>query len=346
MGAFTGDFIFVGDVGRPDLLERAANIQGTMIAGAKSLYQSIQRFKALPDYLQLFPGHGAGSACGKALGAVPSTSLGYEKLANWGLTVHDEAEFVRMVLAGQPEPPKYFAAMKRMNKEGPAILGGFTRPERLAPDRLTPLLADRAVVIDTRSAAAYADGYVPGTINIPLDRSFSTWVGWLVEYGQPFQLIVDGDDGSRVDEAVRDLAMIGLDHVAGYWGAEAIRDWSAAGGSLSRVPQVTVKQLAAQLANDEVTVVDVRGHAEWEAGHIAGVANIPVGYLADRLNEIPLHAPVAVHCQSGARSAIAASVLRAHGLTNVGNVVGGFAAWLSAGEPVERGEPTGAHAGV
>ena len=337
MGAFTGDFIFVGDVGRPDLLERAANIQGTMIAGAKSLFQSIQRFKALPDYLQLFPGHGAGSACGKALGAVPSTSLGYEKLANWGLRVHDEAEFVRMVLAGQPEPPKYFAAMKRINKEGPAILGGFTRPERLAPDRLKPLLANRAVVIDTRSAAAYADGYVPGTINIPLDRSFSTWAGWLVEYGQPFHLIVSGDDGAGVDEAVRDLAMIGLDHVAGYWSAKAIRDWSAAGGSLSRVPQVTVKQLATQLANDEVTVVDVRGRAEWEAGHIAGVANIPVGYLADRLNEIPPHAPVAVHCQSGARSAIAASVLRAHGLTNVGNVVGGFAAWLSAGEPVETG---------
>ena len=178
----------------------------------------------------------------------------------------------------------------------------------------------------------------PGVRLTVLDR--------LKSEGYAVECAVDGDEGSRVDDAVRDLAMIGLDHVAGYWGAEAIRDWSAAGGSLSRVPQLTVKQLATQLANDEVTVVDVRGRAEWEAGHIAGVANIPVGYLADRLNEIPPHAPVVVHCQSGARSAIAASVLRAHGLTNVGNVVGGFAAWLSAGEPVERGKPAGAHAGV
>ena len=132
MGAFTGDFIFVGDVGRPDLLEKAAKVEGTMVAGAKTLYASIERFKRLPDYLQLFPGHGAGSACGKALGAVPTTTLGYEKLANWGLTAADEAEFIQMVLAGQPEPPTYFAEMKRINKEGPAILGGFAHPPRLA----------------------------------------------------------------------------------------------------------------------------------------------------------------------------------------------------------------------
>lgn len=339
MGAFTGDFIFVGDVGRPDLLEKAANVQGTMIASAKTLYRSIQRFKgAFPDYLQLFPGHGAGSACGKTLGAVPSTSLGYEKITNWGLTVRDEAEFVQVVLAGQPEPPKYFAEMKRINKQGPAILGGFATPERLPINRLTPLLASGAIVIDTRSAAAYAEEYIPGTINVPLSKSFSTWVGWLVAYGQAFYLIVDGDDESRVNEAVRDLAMIGLDDVAGYWRTDVIREWIGIGGSLGKVPQVTVGQLASQLEKGEVTVVDVRGHAEWEAGHLPDVENIPVGYLADHLREIPRDTPVAVHCQSGARAAIAASVLRARGFTNVANLAGGFAAWQAAGQPVERVE--------
>ena len=310
-----------------------------MIAGAKTLYRSIERFKALPDYLQLFPGHGAGSACGKALGAVPSTSLGYEKLANWGLNARDEAEFVQMVLAGQPEPPKYFAEMKRINRVGPAILGGFSRPERLPFDRVTPVLASDAIVLDARSAEAYADGYIPGTINIPLNKSFSTWAGWLVPYSKAVYLIVDGEVESRVMDAVRDLAMIGLDDVAGYWGADAIVAWCDSGGELGTVPQLTVNQLAAQRASGEVTVIDVRGHSEWDAGHLPGVVNIPVGYLADRLEEIPGAKPVAVHCQTGARSAIAASVLRARGFTNVANLTGGFVAWQAAGQPVE-------HAGV
>src|SRR5687768_9044585 len=125
MGVFTGDFVFVGDVGRPDLLERAAGYEGTMVEGARVLFRSLRRFKErLPDFVQIWPGHGAGSACGKALGAVPQSTLGYERLFNWGLAAEDEGEFVRAVLAGQPEPPKYFAEMKRINREGPRLLGG------------------------------------------------------------------------------------------------------------------------------------------------------------------------------------------------------------------------------
>ena len=336
MAAFTGDFIFVGDVGRPDLLEKAANVQGTMVASAKTLYASIQRFKTFPDYLQLYPGHGSGSACGKALGAVPFTSLGYEKLANWGLTASSETEFVDMVLAGQPEPPKYFAEMKRMNKAGPPLLHAVALPERLPFDRLTPLLANGSVVIDTRPAAAYASGYIPGTINIPLNKKFITWVGWLATYGQPLYLILDGIRESRVKEAVRDLQMIGLDQVAGYWNADVIDAWRIAGGTLATVPQLTVAQLATQLASGETIAIDVRGHAEWEAGHLPGVTNMPVGYLVDHLAEIPRGTPVAVHCQSGARGAIAASLLRARGFTNVANLAGGFVAWQAAGQPVSR----------
>ncbi len=335
MAAFTGDFIFVGDVGRPDLLERAAKVEGTMVAGARTLFRSIQRFKKLPDYLQLYPGHGAGSACGKALGAVPSTSLGYEKLANWGLTVRDEEEFVQMVLAGQPEPPRYFAEMKRINKRGPEILGRLPEPPRLPLATLAPALAKGAMVIDTRSAEDYANGFVPGTINIPLNKSFSTWAGWLVPYDRDFHLIVDGD-AARANEAARDLAMIGLDRLAGYWTADAVQTWRGDTHVLAQVPQVSVAELAQRLRRDDVTVIDVRGRAEWEAGHLPGVENIPVGYLTEQLDEIPHDRPVAVHCQGGGRSAIAASLLRARGFDNVANVPGGFAAWQAAGGAVER----------
>lgn len=338
MGAITGDFIFVGDVGRPDLLERAANVAGTMRASAHALFRSIQRFRQLPDYLQLWPGHGAGSACGKALGAVPSSTLGYERIANWALLANDEEEFVETVLAGQPEPPKYFAEMKRVNRDGPRVLGGFHRPERLAFATLRELLARGAIVVDTRAAADYAQRCVPGTINIPLNRSFTNWAGWLIPYDREFHLIVDGSCAECIDEAVRDLAMIGLDRVGGYFTSAVLHDWSAAGGELGSVPQVGVAELAEWLGRNEVVAIDVRGRAEWEAGHLPDVANIPVGYLGDRIAEVPRDRPVVMQCQTGARSAIAASVLRAKGLTNVVSLVGGFADWERAGLPVVREE--------
>lgn len=341
MGAITGDFIFVGDVGRPDLLEKAAKVAGTMRDSARALYRSLQRFKQLPDYLQLWPGHGAGSACGKALGAVPSSTLGYERMTNWGLVATSEDAFVEEVLAGQPEPPKYFAEMKRINKEGPRLLGGFHRPERTPPSRLEALIGEGALVVDTRAAADYASRYVPGTINIPLNRSFTTWAGWLVPYDRDFYLIVDAACEPCIDEAVRDLAMVGLDRVAGYFTSEVIDAWWAGGRELGSVPQVGIDELARRLRRDDLTVIDVRGRAEWEAGHLPDVMHIPVGYLADRLDEIPRDRPVVVQCQAGARSAIAASVLRAKGLTNVINLVGGFADWERAGYAVERVEGAG-----
>lgn len=346
-GILTGDFVFVGDVGRPDLLERAAGHAGTMEAGARTLFRSLQRFRALPDHLQVWPGHGAGSACGKALGAVPSTTVGYEKIGNWGVATTDEAEFVRMVLAGQPEPPRYFAEMKRINKEGPRVLGstasgGRPRPTRLPALALDRLLREGEIVVDTRAAAEYAAGHVPGTLNIPLGGSFTTWAGWLLPYDRDVHLLVDdtgcshADGLSCVETAVRDLAMIGLDRVAGVVGTDALTAWQATGRPLATVAQTTPAEAAAMVARDEAVVVDVRGRAEWEAGHLPGVSNIPVGYLAERLGELPTDRPVIVHCQGGARSAIAASVLQARGLVNVVNMAGGYGAWVRAGLPTTR----------
>jgi hydroxyacylglutathione hydrolase len=335
MGAFTGDFIFVGDVGRPDLLERAAKVAGTMEAGARTLYHSIQRFKGLPDWLQLWPGHGAGSACGKALGAVPQSTLGYERVGNWGLEDMLEDQFVERVLAGQPEPPRYFAAMKRINREGPPLLGGARRPPLLPAPAILGLADQGALVIDTRAADAYAGEHVSGTINIPLTRSFNTWAGWLIPYDRDFHLLVEDD--SRLDEAVRDLSMVGLDRVAGYLRPEALEAWTAAGRTLSVTKQMSVDELAAAMQAGEVSVLDVRDPAEWAGGHLPGVANVPLGYLQDRLAEVPRDRPVVVHCQGGGRSAIAASMLEARGVDAV-NLAGGYRGWAGAGRPVERPE--------
>lgn len=339
MGVFTGDFIFVGDVGRPDLLERAAGFANTMEAGARQLYRSLERFKKLPDYLQLWPAHGAGSACGKALGAVPSTTLGYERLANWGLQAPDEATFVRQVLEGQPEPPVYFAQMKRINKEGPRLLHGAGRPERLPDERLMELVAQDAVLVDTRRAADFAAGYVPGTINIPLTASFTTWAGWLLPYDRPFYLIVDDTRAGALDEARRDLAMIGLDQVAGWFGAQALR------GATARVPQLSAAEAAPLISMGARTVVDVRWQNEWDAGHLPLARHMPLGYLRARLEALPRDTPLVMQCESGGRSAIAASVATSMGFGNVANLAGGWTAWQKAGLPVERGtRPAGAAA--
>jgi hydroxyacylglutathione hydrolase len=348
IGILTGDFVFVGDVGRPDLLEKAANVRGTMEAGARTLFRSLEKFKQYPDYLQIFPGHGAGSACGKGISSVPNSTVGYERMFNWAFSYEDEEEFVQAVLAGQPEPPKYFAQMKRINQEGPRILGGIKRPQRLAENRLEKLLGEGALVIDTRHAADYAQGHIPGTINIALNKSFNTWAGWLIPHGQDFYLLIDDSCTHCVDEAVKDLAMIGIDRIAGYFGTEVLDTWTNHGRKLDTVPQITSKELAEQLRSGDMAVLDVRGRAEWEAGHLPGVEatggsrgiNIPVGYLADRLDEIPRDKPLVVHCQGGARSAIAASLLRSRGFDNVINLGGGYADWQAAGNPTEREDQT------
>lgn len=336
MGLFTGDLLFVGDVGRPDLLERAAKVAGTMEDAAHTLFHSLRRIAQLPEWLQIWPGHGAGSACGKALGAVPQSTIGYERLTNWGLAESDEDTFVGMVLAGQPEPPAYFAEMKRINRDGPPVLGGFRRPARLGVEAVVERLEAGAPVVDTRSAAAFAGSHIPGTINIPYNRSFATWVGWLLPYDADLTILVHEREPNRVDRIVRDLAMIGLDRVAGWVGTEVLEEWSAAGRSLERVPQMTVAELAKRLERGDVAVLDVRGRTEWEAGHLPGVTNIPVGHLTGRLDELARDRPLVLQCESGARSAIAASVLRARGMTNVVNLSGGFTAWRNAGGPVER----------
>jgi hydroxyacylglutathione hydrolase len=225
--------------------------------------------------------------------------------------------------------------MKRINKVGPRVLGGFPRPPQLTSE-LPGLIDERALVVDTRAAPAYARAHVPGTLNVPVNRSFNTWAGWLLPYENDFYLIVERTE--RVDEAVRDLAMIGLDRVKGFFTADVIDAWRGAGRETGTVRQITADELADQIASGRMDVVDVRGATEWEAGHLPGVPNVPVGYLAERIGELPAERPVVVHCQGGARSAIAASLLLANGVQEVVNLTGGYQEWVAGGHPVEREE--------
>lgn len=331
MGILTGDFVFVGDVGRPDLLEKAVRVVGSSDSAARALFASLRSFKSLPDHLQVWPGHGAGSACGKGIGAVPQSTVGYEKRVNWALGVADESAFVQQVLDGQPEPPRYFAVMKRLNRDGPPILGRLPAPERVSESRLPALLRDGAVVVDTRSAAAFAAGHIPGTINLPLNRSLATHAGELLPYDRDIYLIIEGS-GHGLEQAVRQFTFIGIDRVAGYAGLDAVQMWAADQGTLGTVPQVDPHAFARDRGG--AWLLDVRGFSEWRGGHISGAVLIPLPELLERIDEVPVGRPIVVQCQSGSRSAVAASLLLAKG-RQVANLPGGFAAWVGAGLPIE-----------
>ena len=332
VGLLSGDCLFVGDVGRPDLLERAAKVANTMEDAAHALFRSLARLRELPDFVQLWPGHGAGSACGKALGALPQSTIGYERIANWGLTTTDETAFVVEVLAGQPEPPAYFAEMKRINRDGPPLLREWPEPAQLEARRLRDVLAERGLVVDMRPTESFGDGHAPGTLNIPLNKSFSTWAGTLLTYDRDIYLIAATQ--SDATRAAREMAKIGLDRVAGWFAAESLVAWADGGGEVERVTLASSSGLAARITSGEVTVVDVRRASEWAHGHLPGALHIPLGALVERLGEIPRGQPVVVQCQGGTRSAMAASVLMSHGVREVINLRGGYEEWRREALPI------------
>ena len=333
MGAFTGDFIFVGDVGRPDLLERAAGVSGSMRASARQLFDSLQRFaSAYPDHLQIWPGHGAGSACGRALGAVPMSTLGYEKIANWAFQARDADAFVEEVLGTQSDPPAYFAAMKRVNREGPAPVARATLP-RQAPSDLQQVLAQGALVIDLRPTAAFARGAVRGTINLPLNTAFVGRAGWLVPYDRDVYLLATDDAETVTQAAARELRLIGIDRVRGWFGADSLSDPTV--NASQTIEQLSPLEVAQRVRAGAATVIDVRNADEWAHGHIAGALHVPLGRLQEHVGKLPAGAQqLVLQCEAGGRSAIAASVLLALGVTNVANFEGGFSAWRAAGLPV------------
>jgi hydroxyacylglutathione hydrolase len=334
IGVLTGDFVFVGDVGRPDLLEKAARVANTAAAGAEALFDSLAWFRRLPDHLQVWPGHGAGSACGKGLSAMPQSTVGYERRYNWALGLDDRADFVRQVLLGQPEPPRYFGLMKRMNREGPAVLGALPRPPLTTLDGLLAARAAGAILVDTRPTAEFARGHMAGALNIPLGRSFTTYAGSLLPYDRDLVCLLSEPSPARVRQLVEGAVSIGLDRVAAVHGPDLLGAWEAAGHPVGAVPAVTPADLLA--TGGGRLLLDVRNRSEWEAGHLPGARLLPLAELVDRLDEVPAGADVIAICQSGSRSAVAASVLRAAGHRTVANLAGGFSGWVGAGGPIER----------
>ncbi|MED0716581.1 MBL fold metallo-hydrolase [Aeribacillus composti] len=327
MGIFTGDFVFVGDIGRPDLLEKAAGVVGTADIGARQMFQSLKKFKELPDYLQVWPAHGAGSACGKALGAVPVSTVGYEKLNNWALRIEDEEEFVKTLLQGQPEPPKYFAMMKKVNKIGPAYLNYAPVPALTSAADLETY-GEGTVILDTRPSDQFAQAHYKGSINIPFNKSFTNWAGWLITYDQDIVLIAEEKDIMDIRKA---LASIGLDRVvATIEPSVALADQE----KLENYEEIDVHQLQNYLKDDNYCLIDVRNQTEWDEGRIESAQHIMLGTLLDRLHELPKGKTYIVQCRSGARSAIAASLLQANGFKNVLNLKGGYLAWTREKLPV------------
>lgn len=323
MGLFTGDFLFVGDVGRPDLLEEAAGIMDTREVGAKQQFANIQRFKDMPDYLQVWPGHGAGSACGKALGAIPSSTLGYEKRFNNAFRHDTEAEFVAWLLDGQPEAPRYFGQMKKVNRIGPALQVDLAPPQHLDSASDVP---EGALLIDVRPRPDFVKQHLAGSLSIPVSAGgFNTYVGWYVDFDQPTYLLAYDD---QLEETMRLLRAIGVDDVPAYL-TETVLDNATE----------TITEITPQAAHDAgYTIIDVRGLSEYNDGHIPNAMHMPMGAVPNRLDEIPRDETIIIQCGSGLRSQVVASLLQAHGFTNIMNMTSGIGGWRKAGLPVEASD--------
>jgi len=308
MGILSGDFIFVGDVGRPDLLETAAGQKGTMQEFAKIMYQSIQKFNKMPEYWQVWPGHGAGSACGKALGAIPESTVGYEQRFNASIRAAiTEQDFVDFILNGQPEPPLYFARMKRHNKTGPKVLGGFPQPANMTIEQMIgKVRISGGVILDTRDRYTFMDGHIEGSLLLPLNKAFSTVAGSYIREEEQLFLIAEEE---KVEEAVLDLIRIGLDNIAGFATPDQLKEFARKGGELFTTETIDFKKTEEYLNAGEAYLLDVRKQSEFEEGHIPGAQNIAHTRLLDRIDEIPRDKPVMVSCHSGARSAVASALL-------------------------------------
>ncbi len=339
MGLASGDFVFVGDTGRPDLLETAAGQQGAMTEGAAALYRSVQAFLEMDDYLQVWPGHGAGSACGKALGAVPETTVGYERRFSAALGAAQEGEerFTRYILADQPEPPGYFARMKRLNRDGPPLLGALPHPAPLSVEELGALAGreDDVTIIDARTdRAAYLNGHLRGAVYAPWGKTFPTIAGSYVDPDTRLYLIIDE---AHLEQAVRDLVRVGLDDVRGFAPPQTLAAYADRGGEVAAIDAIDVEAMEQRRQRAGVHVLDVRSLAEYRAGHVPGAQLVPHTRLLEEIGAVPEGKTLLVHCGSGARAASAVSLLERHGYAVV-HVNDRYARWKRAHADQEQQE--------
>ena len=322
----TGDTMFIGDVGRPDLL--GARVSPAELAG--QLYDSLHRkLLALPDSVAVYPAHGAGSLCGRNISSETSSTIGEQRRSNYALRPMPREEFVSMMTADLPEAPAYFGRDAALNREGPAPLEALPRPAALSAEAARERAASGAVVVDTRTSAEYGAAHVPGSLHIGLGGQFASWAGTLLPLETP--IVLAAEDPERVEEARTRLARVGLETVPGYLEG-GIEAWERAGLPLARTEQIDVSELRERLAEDpSLQLVDVRRPPEYASGHVPRAVSAPLGELAKRAGSLDPTRPVAVICASGYRSSIATSLLERLGFPKATNVVGGMNAWSAAG---------------
>jgi glyoxylase-like metal-dependent hydrolase (beta-lactamase superfamily II)/rhodanese-related sulfurtransferase len=328
----TGDTLFIGDVGRPDL---AGGRGFTPQQMAELMYDSLHgKLMKLPDQTEVYPAHGAGSLCGKNMSKETSSTIGEQRKFNYALKPMSKDEFVRVMTADLAEAPAYFPKDAEINRSGACGLAELAPPNQLTAKEVEASRTAGLIILDVRSAEIFGAGHVAGSINIGLGGQFAMWAGSLIPMDA--EIILVAETNAQVDEAVVRLARVGIENVKGYLIGEPV-DWSNDGLKMETIPQVSVAQFKDRLASGTLQVVDVRRPAEYANGHVPSALSVPLSVLENLIKDLPLsrEAETAVICAGGYRSSAAASLLQKHGFMNLINVVGGTGAWVSAGYPVE-----------
>lgn len=336
----TGDTLFIGDVGRPDL-----SPERTPQELAAMLYDSLhKKLLALPDQVEVYPAHGAGSLCGRNISPERRSTIGKERAFNYALRPMGRDEFVRMLTADLPERPGYFQRDAEINRAGASVLAELPELPSLTPQEILRRQSEGAAVLDTRPAAQFGAGHVPGAVHIALSGQYASWAATLLGLDRPILLVAE--DPERLQESRMRLARVGMEKVLGYLEGGVLA-WQNAGLSVEAIPQISVLDLYQQLCDqpDELQVVDVRRQSEWEAGHIERAAHKPLDKLSKMTTDLDPRKPIAVHCKSGYRSSIGTSLLQGLGFPQVMNVVGGFDAWQAQKLPF-RAAPQPGEAGL
>ena len=318
----TGDTLFIGDVGRPDL-------GGDPKELAAMLYDSLHgKLMKLPDEVAVFPAHGAGSLCGRAMSSDRSSTIGRERKTNYALQAPGKAAFIELLTSELPDRPGYFATDVELNRAGATPLGELQAPQALSPQQIRARQERGAVVLDTRDEDAFGAGHVPGSISISLDGQFAVWAGTIV--GLERDVIIVAEDDERVRESQMRLARVGMDRAGAYLKG-GIQAWKSAGMPLAQVALLDPREFASAIAQPNVQVVDVRRPAEWSSGHLSSAVHMPLNRLMGTMRELDPKRPIAVHCKSGYRSSIAASLLEREGFSNIVHMRGGWDAWQETG---------------
>jgi len=327
----TGDTLFIGDVGRPDLAGGKGYTPQLM---AEMMYDSLHgKLLKLPDEVEVYPAHGAGSMCGRNMSKETSSTIGEQRQFNYALKPMSKEQFVTMMTADLPEAPSYFPKDAEINRSGARGLSELQPPQALTPQQVAELNED--VLLDVRSAADFGAAHVPGSMNIGLGGQFAMWAGSLIPLNA--SIVVIADTGAQVDETVVRLARVGIENVKGYLEG-GVQSWRDAGLPVDTIAQVSVAELNERLANDDMQVVDVRRPAEYVNGHVPHAQNAPLASLDKSLGPLNLEKDklTAVICAGGYRSSAAASMLQKQGFSNLLNVAGGTGAWVNAGYPVDK----------